>query len=80
MKIMTIALMGINILFGSSIQAQEYSGSSFSEVWDVVQNKNFIPQSDSEKQEFNVYKLAKLPQYPVNAKSVFLNGEIVYGK
>lgn len=55
--------------------AQIYTASRFNEVWDVVQNKNFIGQTDLEKDEFAVYKSGKLPQYPVNAKSLFSLGD-----
>ena len=56
-------------------QAQTYPGSSFNEVWDVVQNKNFMAQTDLEKEEFAIYQKGKLPQYPVNAKSIFSGGD-----
>ena len=75
MKIKAVALIGINMIFGTYAHAETYTGSSFNEVWDVIQNKNFVPQTDSEKQEFSLYQQGKLPQYPVNAKILFTSGD-----
>jgi hypothetical protein len=75
MKISMIALFGFNVLFTAHAHAQAYPGSSFNEVWDVIQNKNFTAQTNLEKEEFGVYQAGKIPQYPVNAKSIFSKGD-----
>ncbi|MDD4976923.1 MAG: hypothetical protein PHY93_21400 [Bacteriovorax sp.] len=75
MKMVMIALVGINMFLGAAVQAQTYPGSSFNEVWDVIENKNFIPKTDLEKKEFNIYQQGKLPQYPFNAQSIFSHGD-----
>lgn len=75
MKIMIMALMGINVLMGSAVRAESYTGASFNEVWDVVENKNFLPKSLSEVKEFGTYQNGELPQYPVNMRSLFSHGD-----
>ena len=70
----TIGLSTLTIgLTASMANADEYAGSSFSEVWNVVQNGNLSLRTPQEKNEFAVYQTG-LPQYPVNAKSLFASG------
>lgn len=47
------------------------SASTFNEVWNVVTDKNFVPQTDVERSEFAIYQEHLLPVYPVNSASVF---------
>lgn len=53
--------------------AGEYQGSSFNEVWNVINDVGYIPKSNIEKEEFEVYK-EFLPQYEVNSFSLFAGG------
>lgn len=51
------------------------TGSTFREVLKVLENKDFVPQSEIEKKEFAVYASGKLPQYKMNYMSVFGKGK-----
>ncbi len=51
-----------------------YQGSSFNEVLSVINDVNFAPRTEVEQTEYSVYQSGKLPQYPVNARSIFANG------
>ncbi len=55
--------------------SNEYTGSSFQQVWDIVQDRSFSPTTDKENAEFKIYQEGYLPQYPVNALSVFQSGD-----
>lgn len=58
-----------NFLFASDV----YTGSSFKEVWNVVNDVGFQPKSSVENEEFDIYK-EFLPLYPVNSFTVFAGG------
>lgn len=69
--------LALGIGFGAFAQIAEadYSGSSFNEVWGVVLDQSFNPRTEVESAEYKVYRDGLLPQYPVNATSVFKNGD-----
>ncbi len=67
-----IALLS-SLLF--TAHAIAYEGSTFNEVSDVINDKNFAPTSLIEKDEFAVYQSGKLPQYAMNMGSVFGKGK-----
>lgn len=71
--------LGMVLLVGLSVNvsvshAEDYQGSSFAEVMDILSDKNFHPRTDIEAKEFSLYQKEVLPQYPVNSKSVFAGG------
>lgn len=68
-----LAFNGGNAAHASS---NEYMGSSFQQVWDVVQDRSFSPQTEKEANEFKIYEDGFLPLYPVNALSVFQSGDV----
>lgn len=74
MKKLTLAvLLGLSVNVSTS-HADDYKGSSFAEVLDVVADRNFQPHSETEAKEFSLYQQEILPQYPVNSKTVFAGG------
>lgn len=73
MKLSLIALV-FALLTSNLLQAQEYTGSSFREVMNVIEDRGFIPSSGLGKKEFSHYQQGLLPQYPVNAQTLFGNG------
>lgn len=64
----------INVILLSSISAFAYEGSTFQEISDLISDRNFVPASVDEKEEFAVYQAEKLPQYGMNMASVFGKG------
>ena len=73
MKTVIMLILGLQFIPGLLMAADEYNGSSFNEVWNVINDVGFAPKSDIEKEEFNVYT-EFLPQYPVNMSSIFAGG------
>jgi hypothetical protein len=55
--------------------SSESAAASFDEVWNVVMDRSFTPQSQAEQTEFSVYAKGLLPVYPVNYSSVFAGGD-----
>jgi hypothetical protein len=54
--------------------------ASYNQVVSVIQDENFIPRTEIEVSEFSIYDSLKLPQYPVNAKSLFMGGSAALEK
>ncbi len=66
-------------LLASTQVSAAYEGSTFNEVSDVINDNNFAPTSQIEKDEFAVYQSGKLPQYAMNMGSVFGKGKDLGG-
>lgn len=48
----------------------EYIGTSFQELIDVIQDRNFAPSTSEQSEEFDAYKSQSLPHYEVSFKSL----------
>lgn len=55
----------------SHANPDQYQGSSFNEVWDVITDTHFQPKELIAQKEFSIYQAGRLPNYPMNAKSLF---------
>ncbi len=66
-------IFSVQLFPGFLMAADEYKGSSFSEVWNIINDVGFTPKSAIEKEELAVYT-EFLPQYPVSMTSIFANG------
>lgn len=65
------ALLLLTVVLSFNVNAQEYTGSSFNEVMDVISSSQAPVSSEKEQNELNVYLNHQLPQYPVNMLSIF---------
>jgi hypothetical protein len=75
MKYFKSILFSISLLdMGLAYSTTSYTGSSFNEIMNVLEDRNFLPNTDIEKKEFSIYQKGLLPQYPVNATSLFNSG------
>jgi hypothetical protein len=72
-KFLLVFLIGLPA--SSFASSQIYEGASFKEVWQVIEDQGFTPQTKIEQKEFAVYQSSKLPQYPVTMSSLFANGD-----
>lgn len=54
--------------------SQTLLASTYNEVLSVIMDQGYVPQSPVEIAEFNVYKTGSLPQYEVNASTIFPKG------
>lgn len=75
MKIRVLLTVIVFLTISTIVQA-----SSFNQVVDVIEDKNFIPRTDIEAVEFSIYDSLMLPQYPVNSKSLFMGGSATLEK
>lgn len=63
-------------LFTIWYAASASANSSFNEVWSVINNENWTPTSDAEKQEMAAYNnKSQLAHYEMNFNTVFKYGE-----
>lgn len=76
MKRISVLALSTTLAMASFSRAQDadYKGSSFREVVDVLQDKNVPVRSEADRQELEVYRSHKLPQYAMSLSSVFSGG------
>jgi hypothetical protein len=68
-----LSISTFTLIFSMQSIAVEPTQSSFTDVWNVVTDVDFIPRNAIEKNEFSVYQSGKNPTYPVNSTSLFSN-------
>lgn len=69
------------LIFNETIYAQkaltnDYRGSSFQEIVDVLNDESVPLTTSRQRDEFALYKQPTLPRYPMNAKSLFMQGSV----
>lgn len=67
--------MTVSLGFTTTVRAVDnYEGSSFAEVLNVIMDNDYQPRTEVEAKEFSSYQSGTLPQYPVNSYSLFSAG------
>lgn len=73
MKTILALILSVQVIPTVLLASDVYTGSSFNEVWNVINDVGFQAKTSIEKEEFEVYK-EFLPAYPVNSMTVFSSG------
>ena len=67
----SLAVLGVSLMTSTTSHGQaandpSYSGSSYNEILNVLEDQGWVAQSNEEQKEFDVYRSGLLPQYKVN--------------
>jgi len=73
MKILiSFLFLSIAVLAAAPADVNQYSGSSFNDVWNVITGADkFLPKDQDGLAEFSIYQAGRLPKFPVTSASIF---------